>query len=113
MNEDNRNEPCGMECEYEPPSGVPTWLTVMLAVLLCVMLGYHFILPSVPDQAPKTAEANAQKAQAEAQKASIEFNDRLEQRLAELRMSIAKQCADKGNIPVLIAGNVDCRVLKQ
>lgn len=60
---------------------------------------------AVPEPSARLAELQAVKAQAEAQA-------ELQKRLATIQLDVIKRCADRGDVPVVIGGNVDCKVLK-
>lgn len=55
------------------------------------------------------ATCNSEKAAFAAQEAQIKAQAEDNRRICELQVSIAKSCADRGDIPVFINGNVDCK----
>ena len=96
------------------PSGVPEGVAVTLVVALLLAIAgvvYYASHQASPDQANKCAMDNATiKAQLDAQKSVTDYNAACAKRDGELRLAVIKACVDRGNLPVFLGGNIDCKV---
>lgn len=85
-------------------------LTIALTVALtgCDSL----VKTPTPEPSPRLAELQAVKAQAEAQVEMQKAQVEMQKRLVAIQLDVIKRCADRGGIPVIFNGNVDCKVTK-
>lgn len=79
------------------------------AALACVSSSKQ---PARQEFGPCTASAALEKAQNEAAKAQAEYLTTSQKRVEDLQLRVMQSCVDKGNVPILMGGNVDCRTSK-
>lgn len=94
------------------PQGLPTEAGGMLfAALILTGAACVYFASHKPEAENKACEINnvSMQAQANAAKAQADFNVACMKRDTDLRMEVVKQCVAKGNIPIFINGNVDCK----
>lgn len=93
---------------YHAELGTPSFVVVFICILLVLSVtGNLYQYSSVSKVVPLD---NVQAAQINAQTKEIEFQLESHRQDQALRMDIAKKCYEAGNIPVILNGNVDCRI---
>lgn len=94
------------------PSGVPTSVVCLLAPLLAIaasFAGYGAGRNTQPEPAACQLNNATVAAQAQAQKAQIDYTASCQRNEVQLRMKVIETCVNRGNVPVLIGGNIDCK----
>lgn len=92
------------------PQGLPTEVggVLFVALVVAIVTCIYFAQRSPENKACDISNI-AMTAQANAAKAQADFNIACSKRDADLRLEVIKQCVAKGNIPIFINGNVDCK----
>lgn len=108
MDENEINE---SEAIVVKPTGVPESIAVIMCILILLGSGsaIYFARQQTTISAGCEANSAAMVAGASAQKAQIDYQTACVKRDSDLRLEVIKQCVAKGNIPVLMGGNVDCK----
>ena len=114
---ENENEDIKTQPEKEEPiiikhQGVSVDFAVFFAVLVAVLAGLagYGAGRNAVIESPSCQLNNATvKAQADAQKASIDFSAAQQRTEVQLRMKVIDTCVNRGQIPVIVGGNIDCK----
>jgi hypothetical protein len=110
MDDDVQHVVCEHQC---PKNMVPVWFAVLLVVMLLLEPVVSTLVYGRPGEDKKVCATNdtVVKAQVEAQSASIKSNMERTNQESMLRLEVIKACVGRGDIPVLMNGNVDCKHL--
>ena len=102
------NEDLNHDNEYE--SSTPSWISGLLlaALVLACGVAIYFAQRDPGNRACVQNDLTLQ-AQSAVQKANMEYQTACIRRDQELRLKVLQACVDKGNIPVLVNGNIDCK----
>ena len=85
---------------------------LLIAASAALLTGCSWIADKSKDAPakPEAETARFERARMEFMKARAEAETAAQMRLQAIQLEVVKRCADKGNIPVLVNGNVDCKV---
>ena len=98
------NEP-EIVVETAPIVSTPAVLVITLGLMAVSGLAGYLI----HQQAPSNDVVQIENARAA--KAQAEYQTECQKRVSDLQVEVVKQCVAKGNIPIFVNGNVDCKVI--
>lgn len=84
-------------------------LSIMAALMVVAIVAAFYFATHQPKPEACVGENDVRLAQAQAAKAQAEFATACLKKDSELRLAVEKSCAEAGNIPVFIGGNLDCK----